>query len=227
MIKKLIQVIVVLVAASVLAVAQPKAQQQAPKGKGITKKEQDALNAVMTAKTPDERIAAAENLVTNFADTEFKAWALEIAAEASEQKNDTAKALFYADRSLEADPKYVPALIVIGLETAGHTRENDLDRDDKLAKAEKAAKEALDLLPNEAKPAYVKATDAQWEASKKDDAARAHVALGLAATVRKKYDDAAKEFDLVLGDPEVSPDERQAASRWLGLVASNRSAPAK
>jgi hypothetical protein len=31
----------------------------------------------------------------------------------------------------------------------------------------------------------------------------------------------------VLGDPEVSPDERQAANRWLGLVASNRSAAAK
>ena len=28
-------------------------------------------------------------------------------------------------------------------------------------------------------------------------------------------------------DPEVSPGERQAASRWLGLIASNRSAAAK
>jgi hypothetical protein len=47
------------------------------------------------------------------------------------------------------------------------------------------------------------------------------------ALERKDYDDAAKQFDLVLGDPEVSPDERQAASRWLGLIASNRSAAAK
>ncbi len=55
----------------------------------------------------------------------------------------------------------------------------------------------------------------------------ARLALGALALQRKDYDDAAKQFDLVLGDPEVSPDERQAASRWLGLVASNRSAPAK
>ena len=55
----------------------------------------------------------------------------------------------------------------------------------------------------------------------------ARLALGALALERKDYDDAAKQFDLVLGDPEVSPDERQAASRWLGLVASNRSAPAK
>jgi hypothetical protein len=56
----------------------------------------------------------------------------------------------------------------------------------------------------------------------------ARLALGALALERKDYDDAAKQFDLVLGDPEVSPSERQLASRWLGLVASNRSAaPAK
>src|ERR1700733_1804251 len=55
----------------------------------------------------------------------------------------------------------------------------------------------------------------------------AGLALGALALERKDSDDAAKKFDLVLGDPEVSPDERQAASRWLGLIASNRSAAAK
>ena len=55
----------------------------------------------------------------------------------------------------------------------------------------------------------------------------ARLAIGVLALERKDYDDAAKQFDLVLGDPEVSPDERQAASRWLGLIASNRSAAAK
>ena len=48
--------------------------------------------------------------------------------------------------------------------------------------------------------------------------------LAALALARKDYDDAAKELDLVLGDPEVSPDERQLASRWLGLVAANRTA---
>ncbi len=52
----------------------------------------------------------------------------------------------------------------------------------------------------------------------------ARLTLGALALARNDYDDAAKELDLVLGDPEVSPDERQLASRWLGLVASNRSA---
>ena len=55
----------------------------------------------------------------------------------------------------------------------------------------------------------------------------ARLALGALALERKDYDDAAKQFDLVLSDPETPPDERQAAARWLGLVASNRSPPAK
>src|SRR3984957_4428294 len=38
----------------------------------------------------------------------------------------------------------------------------------------------------------------------------AALALGALALERKDYDDASKQFDLVLGDPEVSPGERQA-----------------
>jgi len=52
----------------------------------------------------------------------------------------------------------------------------------------------------------------------------AELELAALALQRKDYDEAAKELDLVLGDPEVSPDERKLASRWLGLVAANRTA---
>jgi hypothetical protein len=55
----------------------------------------------------------------------------------------------------------------------------------------------------------------------------AALTLGALALERKDYDDASKQFDIVLGDPEASAEERQAAGRWLGLIASNRSAPAK
>jgi hypothetical protein len=51
----------------------------------------------------------------------------------------------------------------------------------------------------------------------------ARLVLAALALTRSDYDDAAKELDLVLGDPEVSSDERQLANRWLGLVASNKS----
>jgi len=52
----------------------------------------------------------------------------------------------------------------------------------------------------------------------------ARLALGAIALNRGEYDQAGKEFDLVLGDPEATPTERQYAERWTGLVASNRGA---
>jgi hypothetical protein len=52
----------------------------------------------------------------------------------------------------------------------------------------------------------------------------ARLSLGALALGRGDYDEAGKELDLVLGDREVSPSERQLAERWLSLVASNRTA---
>lgn len=50
----------------------------------------------------------------------------------------------------------------------------------------------------------------------------ARLALGALALSQADYDGAAKELDLVLGDPEASSAERRLAESWLGLVASNR-----
>jgi hypothetical protein len=53
----------------------------------------------------------------------------------------------------------------------------------------------------------------------------ARLTLGAVAIGRSDYDEAGKQLDLVLGDPQVSGTERELAQRWLGLVASNRAAP--
>ncbi len=53
----------------------------------------------------------------------------------------------------------------------------------------------------------------------------ASLTLGALAVGRGDYAEADKALEAVLADPDVSPNERQLAERWLGLVASNR--PAK
>lgn len=50
----------------------------------------------------------------------------------------------------------------------------------------------------------------------------ARLTLAALALSRGEYDEAGKDLDQVIGDPQVSPIERQLAERWLGLVASNR-----
>ncbi len=51
-----------------------------------SKAEAEAVNAIITATTPDQRIAAAENLLSKYKDTAFKSLALQMEAEAYGQK---------------------------------------------------------------------------------------------------------------------------------------------
>ena len=158
-----------------------------------SQKEQQAILAVQLAKTPDERIAAVEKVLTDFADTEFKTTLLQIAVQAEEEKNDYAQLVFYADRLLKADPTNAFAMVTLASETARHTRENDLDKDDQLAKVDKWAKdgiEAAKVMPK----TRADIPDADWEAVRKDLEAQGYVAMGMAAALRKNYDGAATDY---------------------------------
>ena len=173
---------------SLMAQAAPKAP--APK----SKEELAALQALVNARSsPDATIKAAEDLLTKFADTDFKDMALFSEAGAYEQKRDVDKAQTYAERALEANPKYFQASLMLAELLAQSTRENDLDKEEKLAKSEKYANDAIETVKATPKP-NAPLTDAQWEEAKKDLIADAHNALGLSALVRKKYDVAGAEF---------------------------------
>jgi tetratricopeptide (TPR) repeat protein len=190
--------LIAMAAAPWLAVAQqapPQAQVKA--AKGISKQEAEGFNAINKAQTPDEKIKAADDFVAKFADSQFKGIALNDAAEAADQKGDWTKAIVYAEEAMKADPSIFEAKLLAGGEIAQHTRENDLDRDEKLAKAEKYVKEALDAIPTAVKPqAAVK--DDQWEGYKKYETARAHIDLGLIAMARKKTDVQIAEFKMAV-----------------------------
>ena len=162
-----------------------------------SQKETQAIMAVQVAKTPDERIAAIENVLTNFADTEFKVALLQMAVQSEQQKNDYAQTVFYAERLLKADPKNAFALVTLASETARHTRENDLDKDEQLSKVDKWAKDAVEAAKVMPK-LRADLPDADWDAFKKDMEAQAYEALGMADTVRKNYDGAAEQYKQAL-----------------------------
>jgi tetratricopeptide (TPR) repeat protein len=156
-------------------------------------KEQQAILAVQLAKTPDERIQAIENVLTNFADTEFKVALLTMAIQSEQQKDDYAQIVFYGDRLLKADPNNAFALVNLAAETARRTRANDLDKDEQLAKVDKWAKagiEAAKVMPK-IRPDV---SDADWDGVKKDMEAQAYVAMGMADAVRKDYEGAAANY---------------------------------
>lgn len=173
---------------------------QKPKSKSET----EALTAVQTAATNDDRLKAIDNVLTKFADTEYKKVLLSMALQTAQQKGDFAQTTFYAEQILEGDPKNAQAEVAIAFETARRTREYDLDKDEKLAKAEKYADQALTDAPTMAKP-QSNVTDTDWDARKKDFMSQAHEAKGMIAGLRKKKDMAVQEYKAAV-DVTPAPD---------------------
>lgn len=170
--------------------------QKAPQPK--SQKEVAALQAVQNAKSPDEQLQAIENVLTNFADTDYKGILLYTAMQIEIRKNDYAQIMFYGERLLEADPKNAFALVTLAGETARRTREFDLDKDDKLAKVDKWAQAGIDAAKDMPKPSP-QVPDDQWAAARKDLQAQGYAALGMSAALRKKYDDAIADYKQALG----------------------------
>ena len=158
-----------------------------------SKGEQEAVLAMLQAQTPDAKIAAVENLITKFKDTEFKAIALESAGEAYQQKGDSINAILYGDRALEADPKSYQAMLLVSGQLAQNTQEFALDKDERLNRATKLANNAITTIASAPKP-NPQLSDDRWEAIKKDFTAQAHDTLGIVAMNKKQYDVAEKEF---------------------------------
>ncbi|WP_031499488.1 hypothetical protein [Bryobacter aggregatus] len=174
-----------------------------------SQKEQDAVMAIFNAADPAGRITAVDALLGKFADSEYKGTALFIATAAAEEMNNWEKTVIYGDRTLEADPKNYGAMLILARGYATHTREFDFDKEEKLAKADKYAKGALELLKNAPK-IRPDIQDEQWEAQRKTWISEAHEAMGLAASVRKKYDDSVAEYKLGL---EATPGNQNLMTR--------------
>src|ERR1017187_2879000 len=101
----------------------PAAKAPAPKSKA----ELEALQALQAAVAdPDKAIAAAENLITKFADTDFKGIALYVEADAYQRKGDYDHMLIFAERVLEVSPQDFRATLMLANYYATRTRENAL-----------------------------------------------------------------------------------------------------
>lgn len=170
-----------------------------------SQKEQQAILAVQVAKDPDERIKAIENVLTNFADTEFKVALLQIALQTEEQKNDYAQMVFYGERLLKADPTNAFALVTLASETARHTRENDLDKDEQLGKVDKWAKDGIEAAKTMPKTSATE-SDEDLDRDRKSMQAQGYLALGMADALRKNTDGAITNYKQALAvDPTPNP----------------------
>ena len=180
----------ILGAAIVLALCAPIFAQQ-PQAK--TQKELDALFEIESATDPDVRIRAIHTLLTNFKDTGFKEFANLMMMLSYQEKNDFEMMMLYGERTLELNPDNIDTLVSLSYAIPARTGEFDLDKDEKLAKAEDFAKRALLAIPTLENP-NADVSDDEWLIAKKDFMSRAHDSLGLVALKRKDYQAAEKSL---------------------------------
>jgi len=198
------------VAALMLGQEAPVQKQPRPK----SQKEAEAIMKIFNSPDPASRIQAVDELLVNFADTEFKAVALQVATASAQEMNEFEKMMVYGERTLEADPDNYAAMLMLASGLAQRTREFDLDKEEKLGRAEKYAKNAQAILSKAPKP-RPDLTDEQWESARKDFQAQSHEALGLIGMVRKKYDVCIAEFKTALevaSNPDPATKVRLAAA---------------
>lgn len=179
-----------------------------------SKNEQDALMAVFNATTPDAKIAAVDNLLAKYKDTEFKAGVLTMAAQAAQQKGDSPNAIVYGNRALEADAKSFQAMLLVAGQIAQSTREFDLDKDEKVKRVTQLSNDAIAAVNTAVKP-NPQLTEDQWTGIKKDLIAQSHETLGVIASVDKKWDAAIAEYKAAVeggATPEASTMLRLAAA---------------
>ena len=165
------------------------AQQPRPK----SQKEGDALMAIHNATDPDMRIGAIHSLLTNFKNTAFKEYANFMMMVSYQQKNDYEMMMLYGEKTLELNPDNVDTLVALSYAIPARTGEFDLDKGEKLARAEDFAKRALLSIPTLENPNEDVTPDA-WLIAKKDFMSQAHDSLGLVALKRRDYAAAEKSF---------------------------------
>ena len=210
------KILLTMTGALTLSVALWAQKQPQPK----SQKEVEAIMAIQNAADPEARIKAAENLITKFADTEFKEFALQMETISYQQNNDFENMVIAGERTLEVNPDNVVVLITLAQAIPQRTKEFDLDKEEKLGKAEKFAKKAQTLIPNLAK-FNPQISDEEWAGYKKSAMSQAHEALGMVSFTRKNYAAAEQSFKSAV---DVSP---QADATTLYRLAMAYSAQNK
>ncbi len=156
--------------------------------------ENSALVAMFNSTDPDTQIKSSTEFLKNYPDTDYKAQALLIEAEGYHGKKDEPKAIIYGEQSLEADPKSYATLLLLAEIYSRTSHATDLNLNDEMAKSDKYAREALDIIAVAPKP-KPDLSDADWENAKKGEEERGYMALGFSALLRRKFDDAKTNFD--------------------------------
>jgi tetratricopeptide (TPR) repeat protein len=187
------------------ATTQPGATAAPPQGKrppqAKTKPEYDAYNAaIKTAAaapgTPVDPVAvakAADDFAAQFPDSELRILLFKVSMHAFQYANNGEQMNAAAEKVLKIDPDDPEALVGAAEYIAEHTRDTDLDKDQRLAQAQKYSSHAIDTVETDvAIPAGT--PQEKIDAYKGFVRSSAYSVLGTIAFNQEKYPDAENYF---------------------------------
>lgn len=179
--------------------AQPPAGQAAP-APGVkqtkSKEEYAAYNAAVALTDPAAVEAAANDFVTKYPDSELKGELYRRAMGLYGQSGNSEKVVENGRKALTYLPDDAATLVVLASEIAEHTKETDLDRDERLADVSKYATHALETVDKTVAPPGL--SPEQFAQAKAQLRADSYSALGMAGFVKKDYASAEKNFKSAL-----------------------------
>lgn len=157
-----------------------------------SQEEIDAFMKVQNAATVQERAAAGGEFIATFPNSEAVGLASYMTMLSYQQLNDFDNMLLYGGMVLDSNPAAgmkVGTLISLANAIPLRTREFDLDKEEKLGRAEDYAKEAMTLIPTIVKM-DPNMSDDEWLATKMDFMSQCHEAIGSVSLKRENYAEA-------------------------------------
>ena len=154
-----------------------------------SQEEIDAFILVQSAPSEDQRASAGADFIAKFPKSEAVGLASYMTMLAYQQLNDFDNMLLYGELVLSTDPVpnvKVGTLISLASAIPARTREFDLDKDEKLNKAEDFAKQAMNLIPTIQKMDPNMDDDA-WLSTKMEFMSQCHEAVGSVMLKRQDY----------------------------------------
>jgi tetratricopeptide (TPR) repeat protein len=171
-----------------------------------TQPEFDAYNAaIANQKDAAAMEKAADDFATKFPESELRVLLFKAAMRAYQNANNGDKMLEEAQKLLKVDPDDPEALIASAEVTTEHTRDTDLDKDQRFAKATKDAQHALETIDTDV-PMPANIPQAQIDAYKGLLRSSAYSILGTIQYDQEKYVDAEGYFRKSIDAYPAQPD---------------------
>lgn len=190
--------------------AQPPTQQIGPR----TVEERDTYGAFLNELDSDKQIGLGEQFLQKYPETTLKSMVFAVMSSAYSQKNDYEHTVEYGEKSIQENPNSLLALLVVSGALSTRTGERDLDRDQKLTRAEQYSKRAIQLITALPQPPGM--SEQEWLARRRSTESSPRASLGLVYLKRRMYKEAIDELKLATELNMLQPNPIDYF--WLGLA---------